>query len=103
MRIVHRGILIGVLAIVARPKTSLFVSAIVLAICVGAAAMRLNISTDQNKLFDPKVAFFKDYLRFVELFPENEAIYVVVQARDPKSPPPAVKRWTALADAITEK
>jgi predicted RND superfamily exporter protein len=102
MRIVHRGILIAVLAIVARPKTALLISGIVLAVCLGAAALKLNISTDQNKLFDPSVSFFKDYLRFNQLFPENEAIYVVVQARDPAAVPP-VKRWTQLADAIAKK
>jgi hypothetical protein len=33
-------------------------------------------------LFNPRVPFFRDYLSFVERFPENDAIYVVIQARD---------------------
>lgn len=69
--------------------------------CVVLAAMRLNISADQNKLFDPRAPFFRDYLNFVKAFPENEAIYVVVQAKAGENPP--VSRWTAAADAIAAK
>src|SRR5207244_3662982 len=70
--------------------------------CAALAVWKLEISTDQNKLFDPNVQFFKDYLAFNEKFPENEAIYVLIQAKDPNHPP-AVGRWTAIANAIAER
>src|SRR3954463_13099500 len=99
---VHRGILTAVLVVVARPRLTLLLAGLLLAGCVAISMARLNISTDQNKLFDPTVGFFKDYLRFNEQFPENEAIYVIIQAKDPASVPP-VARWTAIADAIAHR
>lgn len=102
MRFFHRLILIGVLNVVRRPRFTLLVVALSLIGSVGFAAWKLQLSSDQNKLFNPDVPFFRDYIRFTELFPENEAIYVLVQAKDAKHPPP-VKRWTALADAIGER
>jgi predicted RND superfamily exporter protein len=102
MRFVHRGILIAVLAVVSRPRTALLVSGVILAVCLLIAWAKLDISTDQNKLFDPNVSFFRDYLHFVEIFPENEAIYVVIEAKDSKNIPP-VLRWIALADEIARK
>src|SRR5439155_2512752 len=66
------------------------------------AMTRLAISSDQNKQFDPNVKFFRDFLHFNELFPENEAIYVVVEPKDATHPPP-VARWTAVADAIAQR
>src|SRR5262245_46645808 len=95
----HRPLLRAVLAVVSHPWLSLFISAFVLVACVGFAVMKLEISTDQNKLFDPNVPFFRDYLKFNELFPENEAIYVLIEAKDTAGVPP-VRRWTAIADAI---
>ncbi len=71
----------------------------------GAAALawfRLDISTDQDQLFSGNVPFFRDYLGFTKAFPENQAGYVVVQARDPDHPP-ATERWTGVADAIAAR
>ncbi|MEA2710259.1 MAG: uncharacterized protein QOF78_2860 [Phycisphaerales bacterium] len=96
----HRPLLIAVLQVVSRPRLTLIIAGVVLALCATLALTRLQLSSDQNKLFDPNVKFFRDFLRLNELFPENEAIYVVVEAKDPKNPPP-VARWTGLADAIT--
>jgi hopanoid biosynthesis associated RND transporter like protein HpnN len=98
----HRALLIFVLRVVARPRTTLLIGSIILVACAALAAWKLDISTDTNKLFDPHVAFFKEYLRFIALFPENEAIYVLIEARDPAHPPPTA-RWTSVADAIAQK
>src|SRR5689334_12646260 len=98
----HRALLIFVLRVVSRPRTTLLICAIVLAACATLAAMRLEISTDQNKLFDPNVRFFREYLHFTELFPENEAIYILIEAKDRQHAPP-IARWTAVADAIAQK
>src|SRR4051794_37200382 len=97
--VLQRALLRGVLAVVRRPWTTLIASAVLVALGTGLATSRLTISTDQNKQFSAKVPFFRDYLDFVEKFPENEAAYVVVQSTDPAHPPP-VERWTAVADAI---
>ncbi len=102
MGVIHRRLLVFVLAIVARPKTTLLISGLTVVACALLAATRLSISSDQNKLFSPNVKFFRDYLDFVDQFPENEAIYIVVRAAVPKHPPP-VQRWTQIADAITAK
>jgi hypothetical protein len=98
----QRRLLIGVLAIVARPRLTLICSLIALIGCVVLAGRRLNISTDQNDLFSHDVGFFRDYLTFIEKFPENEAIYVIVRPRDASKMPP-VERWTAAADAIADR
>src|ERR1051325_4956682 len=102
MRFFHRLLLLGVLAVVSRPRRTLLLAAVALAVCIVFAAAKLRISTDQNKLFDPNVKFFRDYLGFNEKFPENEAIYVVVEPADRRHLPP-VPRWTAAADAITQR
>src|SRR5215204_402204 len=98
----HRPLLAFVLRIVSHPRLTLAIAGIVLAACVAIAVARLNISTDQNKLFDPDAPFFRDYLRYIEKFPENEAIYVLIEPKDPSKPPP-IKRWTSFADAITQR
>src|SRR5262245_46487636 len=98
----HRALLIFVLHVVSRPRRVLLVGCIFLIGCIALAAAKLEISTDQNKLFDPNVPFFRDYLRFIELFPENEAIYVLVEAKDRDHAPP-IARWTAAADAIAQR
>src|SRR5438067_2541751 len=98
----HRPLLIAVLHVVEHPRRTLLVSGIFLVLCGVLAMTRLGISSDQNKLFDPNVKFFRDFLHFNELFPENEAIYVVVEAKDATHPPP-VARWTAVADAIAQR
>jgi predicted RND superfamily exporter protein len=98
----HRRLLIAVLAIVSRPRTTLVVALTALIACIVFAKLRLNISTDQNDLFSHNVGFFRDYLDFIEKFPENEAIYVIVRPSDPGKMPP-VKRWTQAADAIADR
>ena len=102
MRTLHRLLLLLVLAVVRRPRTALLLSMLVLGASITWSAMNLQISSDQNKLFDPDVKFFKDYLKFTEDFPENEATYALIEPADPSHLPP-VLRWTALADAITAK
>jgi hypothetical protein len=98
----ERRILLAVLAIVEHPVRSLIVAGIILVACATGAMLRLNISSDQDKLFSPNVKFFQDYLEFDRKFPENEAVYVVVEARNPARPS-RVARWTALADAIAQR
>lgn len=99
MGFVQRRLMKAVLMVVRYPKLTLGVAGVVLAVCVAAAVTRLSISTDQNKLFSPDVKFFADYLNFVEKFPENEAIYVLMEpAAQGESPP--FDRWMDLADAI---
>ena len=97
-----RHLLRFVLGVVRRPKLTLLLAGLLLAASVTIAMTRLTISADSNKLFDPSVPFFRDYLKFNENFPENEAVYVVVRPADDAQQPP-VPRWTALADAIAAK
>ena len=78
----QRRLLIAVLAIVHRPRLTLIVALAALIGCVVYARVRLDISTDQNDLFSHKVGFFRDYLDFIDKFPENEAIYVIVRPAD---------------------
>ncbi len=66
------------------------------------ASRYLVISTNQNKLFSSHVPFFHRYLTFIHEFPENEAAYVVLQARHPAHPP-AARRWIDAARAITRR
>src|SRR5262245_59714658 len=98
MRFFHRRLLLAVIAVVQRPRLTLAIAGVVLIGSIALAVMRLSISSDQNKLFSTKVQFFRDYLSFIERFPENEAIYILARARDPNSTPP-VNRWTGWADA----
>lgn len=99
MGIVQRQAVKFVLAVVHRPRLTLLLSALALVASVMLAVGFLKISTDQNKLFSAKVPFFRDYLDFIEQFPENEAIYVVIEsAAHDKAP--ALNRWTSIADSI---
>src|SRR5688500_8554242 len=100
MTLTRRLILPAVLCVVRRPGTTLAVCLLVLAGCVALAAARLRISTDQNELFSPDAPFFRDYLTFNEKFPENEAIYVVIEAN---AGTPPVKRWTDSADEVAAR
>lgn len=102
MKTLHRILLLLVLWVVRFPRLALVVAGVVLALSATWAGLNLQISSDQNKLFDPNVKFFKDYLHFTEQFPENEATYALIEPADPARMPP-VLRWTALADAITDK
>jgi uncharacterized protein len=97
---IQRRLLKVVLAIVEFPRTALVICAAVLVLSVGLALLRLQVDTDQDKLFSSHVAFFKDYLDYINKFPENEALYVLVEPADRAHPPP-LERWTALADAET--
>ena len=92
----------AVMQVVSHPRLTLVLAGAVLLASALLAWSRLNISTDQNKLFSSNVPFFRDYLTFINKFPENEAIYVVIQPHDPNHAPP-VKRWTDLADRITQR
>ncbi len=97
---IHRTILNNTLRLT---RYSWIVLAIALVLAGGSvylACTRLRISTDQNKLFSPRVPFFHQYLQFIKNFPENEAAYVVIQARHPTHPPPT-GQWIKAADAVT--
>ena len=85
MRLIHRPLLVGVLHVVKFPRRVLLVAGLALAGCIGLAMWRLNIATDQNRLFDPKVRFFRDFLSFSDKFPENEAIYIIIEPADSRS------------------
>ena len=78
---IQRRLVKATLTVVSYPKLTLLISGIFLAIALTLALTRLNISTDQNNLFSPDVPFFHDYLSFIKQFPENEAIYVFVEAK----------------------
>src|SRR4051794_168142 len=99
---VQRRIVRGVLAVVEHPKLTLALAAALLIVCGTWAYFRLDISTDTNKLYSPKVKFFADFLDYHYKFPENEAIYVLIQARDPANPP-GIGKWTAAADAVVDR
>jgi predicted RND superfamily exporter protein len=102
MRPIHRPLLIFVLHVVKHPLRVLMISLVLVAVCVAAAMWKLNISTEQNKLFDPNVEFFRQNLEFTKKFPENEATYILIETTDPKASPPA-ERWTGLADEIAAR
>src|SRR6185312_10084092 len=102
MGFVQRRLVKSVLWVVAHPKTTLAVGLILVASAALLAHTRLDVSTDQNDLFSHKVSFFADYLRFVRLFPENQATYVVVDPVDPKNPPP-LWDWVHLADQVAAR
>ncbi|HEX4052636.1 MAG TPA: MMPL family transporter [Tepidisphaeraceae bacterium] len=102
MGFVHRRILICVLAIVAHPWITLGAVFVSVAACCAFAIGWLTISTNQNELFSSKPWFFHDYLEYISRFRENEAVYIVIEPRDPAAHPP-VAQWTAAADHITER
>src|SRR5689334_4947453 len=102
MRIIHRPLLVFVLHVVKYPVRVLVVTIITVAICATLAIWKLNLATDQNRLFDPNVKFFRDFLSFTQRFPENEATYVLIEPTNRDRPPP-VARWMAIADAIAAK
>jgi uncharacterized protein len=98
---IQRKLVHGVMTVVAWPRATLVVCAVLAIVSVIGAKIFLSISTDENKLFDRDVKFFKDYLKFTDAFPENEAILVVVRPAD-EAKRPATKEWVALADEITD-
>jgi predicted RND superfamily exporter protein len=93
----------GVLAVVNHPKLSLLIAAVVVSACAMLALERLSLSSDQDQLFSSHVKFFKDWLDFQEWFPENTALYVVVEPANRAAPPPPVGRWAQIADALAER
>jgi predicted RND superfamily exporter protein len=99
---IERYILLGVLSVVQRPRMTLLIAGIFLAASIGAAMRWLNISSDQDRLFSKNVPFFRDYLEFDKKFPENDALYVVIEPKNPASPP-TIRQWTAIADAIANE
>ncbi len=98
---IHRRVLKHTLQLTRYPRFVLGIALLLAGISVFLACTRLRISTDQNKLFSAHVPFFHQYLQFVKDFPENEAAYVVIQARDPAHPP-AATQWIKAANAVTE-
>jgi len=99
---VRRTLLRGILAGVARPRLTLAGAALIVIACSLLAFFCLHVSAEENELFSHKVEFFRNWLDFNKLFPENEATYVVAEPKD-KSIVPPTARWTALADAIAAK
>src|SRR5688572_17647193 len=100
---IQRQLVRAILGVIQRPRLTLAIAGVALLACATLAYFRLEISTDQNKLFSPKVKFFADYLKFDRKFPENEAVYVVIERADRSAPPPPLNRWTAAADAIAAR
>jgi predicted RND superfamily exporter protein len=102
MGFVQRRLLKLVLGVVHRPKLTLLLAGVALVACVAVAMAGLRISTDTNRLFSSNVGFFRHYLDFIRKFPENEALYIIVESKDPGRLPP-VGRWTELADRLTDR
>ena len=98
----HRWLIEFVFGVVRSPKRTLGLCLLGVAAAAALAWYRLDISTDQDQLFSSNVPFFRDYLSFTANFPENQAGYVVIQAKDADHPPPAA-RWAAVADAVAER
>jgi predicted RND superfamily exporter protein len=98
----HHRLIAFVFAVVHRPRLTLALAALALAGASALAWFKLDVSTDQDQLFSSKVPFFRDYLGFTRAFPENQAGYVIIQAKHPDHAP-AVDRWTGLADAIADR
>ena len=98
----QRRLVKGVLWVVTHPKLTLGLAAGLLCVCVGSAYRSLKVSSDQNELFSPKVKFFADWLEFDRKFPENEAIYVVIEPITPAAHPP-VRQWVEIADRISNR
>jgi predicted RND superfamily exporter protein len=95
----HRCLLIAMLRVVKAPRLMLGIAAFTLIGCGVYAGLKLGISTDQDELFSSKVAFFRDYINFNKDFPENQANFVMIEAKDAKNPPPTA-RWTEAADGV---
>ena len=105
-RWVHRTLLRGVLAGVGASAADSCRAALIVTACSLLAFFRLHVSAESNELFSHKVAFFRNWLDFNKLFPENEATYVVIEPTViPNAPPnvPPTARWTGLADAIAAR
>jgi len=102
MHLIQRKMLTFVLLVIRHPRWVISLGLSMTVIGALLAIFFLPISTDQNKLFSSRVPFFHRYLQYIHNFPENEAAYVVMTARDDKAPPPAAQ-WIAAANAVTER
>ncbi len=98
-----RPVLRLVFTVVSHPRITLALTSALTAACILLAIARLAISADQNKLFSSKVQFFHDFIEFEKRFPENQAVYILIEPRDAKSAPPPLERWTAAAEAVAAK
>jgi len=98
MSTVRRKLLHAVLGVVAHPRFTLLVCGGLLAVSIALALTSLSVSSDQNKLFSQNAPVFKAYLDFDRKFPENDALYIMIEPKPGQTP--LVERWTALADAI---
>jgi predicted RND superfamily exporter protein len=98
----QRRLLTGVLFVARHPRLVLCVVVLTVAAAVGVAVSFLRISTDQNQLFSAKVSFFADYLNFIHTFPENEAVYIVIEPRA-QFGRPTLDEWKAVADTVTDR
>ena len=101
MGLLQRRIRHAVLHVVAHPRLTLLIAGIFLAASVTLSLTRLGISSDENKLFSTKVKFFRDFLEFQDKFPENDALYVIVEPTDQNKIPP-VRDWTRVADELAD-
>jgi len=88
-----------VLAVSVRPRLTLLLVLVVVLACVLLASLQLRLSSNQNELFSSRVKFFREYLNFIEDFPENEAIFVVIEPVDAEQNI-SLQRWTSAADAV---
>ena len=102
MGLVQRRLLKNVLWVVAHPKLTLGLSALLLIVCVVYANRRLTVSSDQNKLFSPRVKFFHDWLEFDRKFPENQAVYVVIEPVNWSAKPP-LQQWIDINHRISNR
>lgn len=98
----HRKLLKHSLRLIRYPRTILIIGILLAGASALLAARYLRVSTDENKLFSPKVPFFHQYLSFIHEFPENEAAFIVVQAKN-SAHPPTTAEWIAAANAITRR
>jgi predicted RND superfamily exporter protein len=80
------------------PRVTLAVALALVLACAFLAYFRLGMSSDQNKLFSPRAKFFADYLEFNRKFPENEAVYIVIQPRQSGLP---ATRWIEAAETVS--
>src|SRR5437868_6337589 len=87
MRFFHHGFLRLAMGVVARPKLTLLLAGLALAGSLLLVRTRLGVSSDQNSLFSHNVGFFRNWLEFDRQFPENDALYVVIQPKDPAAVP----------------
>ncbi len=99
MGFVQRKLVKLVIRIVSFPKLTLAICALALLASVVLSMSRLSLSTNQNDLLTPSLPFFRDYLQFIQKFPENNSFVVIVEPLS-YDKPPAGKRWMDFADRL---